>query len=227
MLWAYRKCVKIPAGVLAGLGVGLLVSGCSGAIPGQATNSSSALHGDVSALSARPIRLAEARGDCPVSGTRPISIGWGGTTGGISGYATGQGPVWLVMAEESLPISPATVEGRVVMHGAVLPWGPSSTPGWGALKTVWLSLPTYKGPYLVRGEPLDGTGPVRIGGSPSQGSFVVPPGESVNGGHGYRPGIAYVWLRQPGCYGFQIDGTTFTHTVVIFVLPSHIKGASN
>ena len=162
-----------------------------------------------------------------MSRARPVSINWGGTTGGIRGYAAGQGPVFLVMAEESVPISSAMVDGHVVTGGAVVPWGPSSVPGWGALKTVWLSLPAYRGPYLVRGERLDGSGPVRIGDSPSQHSFVVPSGESVNGGNGYRPGIAYVWLRQPGCYGFQIDGTTFTRTVVTFVLPSPIKGFNN
>ena len=219
--------MKIPAGVVAGLGVGLLLSACTSAIPGRATNSSSAaLQGDASALYARPIRLPEVKGDCPVSGARPVNIRWGGITGGISGYVAGQGPVWLVMAEESVPISPATVDGHVVVHGAVVPWGLSSSPGWGALKTVWLSLPAYKGPYLVRGKRLDGTGPVRIGDSPHRSTFVVPPGASVNGGDGYRPGIAYVWIRQPGCYGFQIDGTNFTHTVVIFVLPSPTKGAS-
>ncbi|HEY5385631.1 MAG TPA: hypothetical protein VIJ56_10370 [Acidimicrobiales bacterium] len=155
-----------------------------------------------------------------MSAVRPVSIHWGGITGGITGYAAGRGPVWLVMAEESVPISPATVDGHVVIHGAVVPLGPSSAPGWGALKTVWLSLPAYKGPYLVRGERLDGPGSVRIGDSPSRGSFVVPTGVSVNGGDGYRPGIAYVWLRQAGCYGFQIDGTTFTRTVVLYVVPA-------
>jgi hypothetical protein len=162
-----------------------------------------------------------------VSAVRPVSIHWGGITGGITGYAAGQGPVWLVMAEQSVPISPATVDGHVVIHSAVVPLGPSSAPGWGALKTVWLSLPAYKGPYLVRGERLDGTGPVRFGDSPRQGSFVVPTGVSVNGGDGYRPGIGYVWLRQAGCYGFQIDGTTFTRTVVLYVLSSPNQGAIN
>lgn len=222
--------MKVSSGVLASLGVGLLLSACSGAGPGQATNSSSsASHGDVdvSALYARHIRLPEVRGDCPVSRARPVSINWGGITGGIRGDAAGSGPVWLVMAEESVPISPATVDGHVVRDGAVLPLGSSSAPGWGALKTTWLSFPAYRGPYLVRGERLDGTGPVRIGGSPSQRSFVVPSGESVNGGDGYRPGIAYVWLRQPGCYGFQIDGTTFTRSVVIFVLPSANEEVNN
>ena len=154
-----------------------------------------------------------------MNGVRPISIDWGGVTGGIRGYAAGPDPVWLVMAEESLPVSPARVDGRVVLNGAVVPLGPSSDRGWGALKTVWLSLPAYQGPYLVRGERLDGTGPVGIGDTPTQRSFLVPPGVSVNGGDGYRPGIGYVWLREPGCYGFQIDGTSFSRTVVIFVLP--------
>ena len=78
-----------------------------------------------------PTPIPEVSGTCPVSVVRPVSIHWGGITGGITGYAAGRGPVWLVMAEESVPISPATVDGHVVIHGAVVPLGPSSAPGWG------------------------------------------------------------------------------------------------
>jgi hypothetical protein len=218
----YRGSVKGAAAVLTTVGVGALVAACSGGPSGRAVGApSSPLRSGVTALYARPIRLPKATGSCPVSGARPISIDWGGVTGGIRGYAAGSDPVWLVMAEESVPVPRATVGGHMVVNGAVVPLGPSSYPKWGALKTVWLSLPTYQGPYLVRGERLDGSGPMGIGDLPTQRSLLVPPGVSVNGGDGYRPGIGYVWLREPGCYGFQIDGTTFSHTVVVFVLPGN------
>ena len=100
--------------------------------PMRPTPSSSASHGDVSALYGRPIRLPEARGNCPVSDARPVSINWGGITGGIPRLRQlGTARCGLVMAEESLPISPAVVDGHVVTNGAVAALGLKFDPGLG------------------------------------------------------------------------------------------------
>jgi hypothetical protein len=130
------------------------------------------------------------------------------------------------LSEESVPVLRATVDGRLFVDRAVVPLGPSSVPGWSALKTTWVSLPTYQGSYIVRGHQLDGKGPVDVGGAPDQGQFVVKPGTSegnlaqLNGGHGYRAAPGYIWMKKPGCYGLQIDGTTFSDIVTINVIHS-------
>jgi hypothetical protein len=186
-----------------------------------ASNSAGATPLDaVSGLKARPLRLSRAGAGCPASAVRPLDLTWDGPTGGIGGFATRQGPLVLLLSEESVPVPRVRFHGTLYVHRAVVPLGPSSAPGWGALKTVWLSQPAYQGPVLVRGRQLDGSGAVRVGGVPTTKQFVLPAGPEVNGGDGYRPGIAYVWLRRAGCYGFQVDGIGFSHHVVVLVIPS-------
>lgn len=175
----------------------------------------------VAALEARRLRLYRAGAACPASSVRTVALRWSGPTGGIFGVGTRLGPVILLLSEESVPIPRIRVDGRLYVDRAVVRLGPSSVRGWGALKTVWLSEPSYRGPVLVRGRRLDGTGPVGIGVRPAEKRFVMPAGPDINGGNGYRPGIGYVWLKRTGCYGFQIDGTTFSHEVVVDVLSAN------
>lgn len=182
-------------------------------------------HPVAAGLPQRPLRLSPVRAGCPASPVRPVALTWGGVTGGISGYAAGGGPVELVLSEESTPIPQATIDGQEYVSRAVVHLGPSSVAGWGALKTTWLSLPAYQGAFMVRGRQLDGSGLVGIGEGPTSGRFLLEPNGPdgklavLNGGKGYRPAIGYVWLKKPGCYGFQIDGTSFSHTVTLRVIP--------
>jgi hypothetical protein len=141
-----------------------------------------------------------------------------GTGNAIGGAVAGSPPVYVLLAEESRPLQTVTVGGRVLHHRAVVPLGTSSMPGWGALKTTWISTPAYPGPYVVRGKRLDGRAAVRFGDTPSRRSLVFRRGPTANSGAGYRAGIGYVWTRVPGCYGFQIDGSNFSDVVVIDVL---------
>lgn len=209
------RCVRITRRGIAVTFL-LIASGCTGGVHQSA--GATYLH--------RPLRLHSTHAACPASTVRPINLTWGGRTGGISGYAVGKGPVVLLLSEESAPIQRATVDGRLYVDRAVVPLGPSSLPGWGALKTTWVSLPTYKGAYVVRGHRLDGNGPVGIGGAPGQNQFLLKPGTpeanlaEINGGDGYRPAPGYIWLKVPGCYGFQIDGATFSDVITINVTAS-------
>jgi hypothetical protein len=173
----------------------------------------------IEALAARPLHLPAARTGCPADSVRPVNIHWNGGTGGINGYAIGRGPVVLLLSTPSAPVGRITVNGKRLLHRAVVPLSSSSVPGWGALKSVWLSSPGYTGAYLVRGRGLDGSGPVAIGANPSGPPFDVLPGVDPNGGDGYRPAIGYIWLKKPGCYGFQIDGTNFSRVLVAEVIP--------
>jgi hypothetical protein len=112
--------------------------------------------------------------------------------------------------------------------GSVLEFVPAASgtafanSAWGGQKVLWLVAPAYRGPVLIRGRRLDGSQLVRFEGSgmripPSE--LRIPAGATLNGNPGvgdvgqrYRP--SYTRLLVPGCYAYQIDGTTFSRVVV-------------
>lgn len=169
------------------------------------------------ALRNRPLHFPQVLSRCPASPVRSFNVTWG-PNGGIGGSVAGSLPVVGLLAEESRPLARVTIGGRVFLHRAVVRLGMSSVPGWGALKTTWISTPAYKGPYIVRGRRLNGPGEVRFGDEPRDRYLAFRLGPDANAGGGYRAGIGYVWTREPGCYGFQIDGTSFSHVIVVDVL---------
>lgn len=97
--------------------------------------------------------------------------------------------------------------------------GTTQVSGWFALENVWLVDPRYQGPFIVRGQRLDAPGPVTFGGTPTSPTFVEPPAPDPNTNGPYRTPPGTIWLKTPGCYGFQIDGLSFTETIVIDALP--------
>ena len=107
-------------------------------------------------------------------------------------------------------------------HGTVLPFAyppPKSSvfagSAWGGEKVFWAVSPGYHGPVLVRGGQLDGTAQIGFGTSKvpySQLEFQPSRGDpSLGGWRGYP---ALTRLHQQGCYGWQIDGTTFSEVIV-------------
>jgi hypothetical protein len=78
---------------------------------------------------------------------------------------------------------------------------------WGVQKVLWFVRPSYRGPVLVRGVGL---------GNPYRVRFErgrIPPAE-LRLGAGTRARPSYVRVRRPGCYAFQIDGLTFSRSIV-------------
>ena len=80
------------------------------------------------------------------------------------------------------------------------------------------------GPVLIRGGQLGGDNPVKFDG----GSGVlfpelqVPPqSQTGNSNGGWRTWGSGTDLRAPGCYAWQIDGTTFPYTVVFKAVQTH------
>lgn len=80
--------------------------------------------------------------------------------------------------------------------------------------------PRYRGPVLIRGGQLGGDNPVKFDGGTGVlfPELQVPP-QSQDGlvglpSRGWRNWASDVALRAPGCYAWQIDGTTFSYTVV-------------
>ena len=103
-----------------------------------------------------------------------------------------------------------------LLHGIVYVSTSRGIPGWLAFKTLWFSLPSYQGPFVVRGERLDGPGQIAFGTvSPVVAPLVVPPGPTVNSDSGYRTAPEQTDVTAPGCYGWQIDGLTFSEVIVV------------
>jgi hypothetical protein len=116
------------------------------------------------------------------------------------------------------PVGVAMDNAGDLRHGKVnLAHGPS---GWDNLKTHFFSIPAYQGPFLVRAQRLDRPGPIRLGGGPSQTApLVVPRGPTPNGTHGWREIPYLTFVKAPGCYGWQVDGLTFSEVIVARLLP--------
>jgi hypothetical protein len=119
----------------------------------------------------------------------------------------GRGPVYVVFPTDRpgyLPLSFA--------YG-----GP-----FGGNKVLWVADPAYTGPILIRGRRLDSPGDVRFGETdgPAMELRLVAGDPKAAGPH--PSGVAAGWpnwptatrLAQPGCYAYQIDGTSFSYAIV-------------
>jgi hypothetical protein len=94
---------------------------------------------------------------------------------------------------------------------------------WGGQKVLWVVDPSYHGPVLIRGRRLDGDESVRFdrGREPAQQLRLPPVPGNTTGGWANYP--SYTRLRAAGCYGYQIDGTSFSKVIVfraVIVQPS-------
>lgn len=110
----------------------------------------------------------------------------------FGGYALGSGPV------EPMSLGPRSL------------W----PNGWYGYKTLWFTLPSYTDAVLIRGARIDGDGPVGFGEGPRIGHLIIPPGPTVNGHDGYREAPGGTFVKSPGCYAFQVDGLSFSYTIV-------------
>jgi hypothetical protein len=100
-------------------------------------------------------------------------------------------------------------------HGLVHPAGYG---GWLALKTHFVSLSSYQGPFIVRAKRLDRPGPIKLGATPTEaGPLVVPAGPAPNEAGGSREFPYFTFVKVPGCYAWQIDGLTFSDIIVVHV----------
>jgi hypothetical protein len=168
----------------------ICVQGAGGAYPSR----------PIPAVLNRPLHFPVVRPGqhCPASpGSRVRTADFGGT-------ALGNGPVRVVIANT----------GGDLRHG-VADLGPSSSPPWIALKTLWFSVPAYQGPFIIRARRLDHPGPVALGGAPTVAPLVVPPGPTLSGTGGWREAPGGLWVRTAGCYAWQVDGLTFSETIIV------------
>ncbi len=146
----------------------------------------------------RPLSLPTIRpGDeCPVT-----MAGNEIANGQVTGFALGKPPVQpLIFGQQ-----PLLRQGTIFFNAV-------GSRGWYTAATKWIGWPEYRGPVLIRGRQLDG--PHKI----VMESIVDPqlgPGDTINGRDGWRQWPGGTYLRTPGCYAWQVDGTNFS-TVIVF-----------
>jgi hypothetical protein len=140
---------------------------------------------------------------CPVSGV-DRRVAWRRAhIFGVSGI--GRGPVY---------------PGLGFQHGLIRAktYAPYGGP-WLGEKVFWYVLSRYRGPVLIRGRRLDGRQALGFNGNrrPDR-ELRIPPRETVTWKgqpRGSRGVPSAVRVNAAGCYGFQIDGTTFSRAVVV------------
>jgi hypothetical protein len=137
---------------------------------------------------------------CPTS--KPDPRGDLSRFGGLVGTAWGRGPAYPALQNR---------DGKPVLEFEYPPSPNSGLAGseWSGQKVMWALNPAYHGRILIRGRQLDGPNELRF----DRG--LVPPREKrvVSGG------LAVGWasltrLRAEGCYGYQIDGKSFSRVIV-------------
>jgi hypothetical protein len=190
----FRAIVKVPAGGIGGVQIGL--------------------HGTTDVFFPvrndpylrRPLHLPRVApgARCPVAGVEQ-ALDWSGTYGIAPGI--GPGPAFPVgLASGVLRIAPAAA-----FHSR----------SWGGQKVLWFVFPSYTGPVLIRGARIDGKPSLvrfESGALPAKELLlsgtqtVIPGGVTPPKDARYRPSLTR--LQGPGCYAYQIDGATFSRTIV-------------
>jgi hypothetical protein len=101
--------------------------------------------------------------------------------------------------------------GKATLTVEFPPTGSWAGSAWSGARISWFVAASYHGPVLVRGRRLDGSSWVRFG----EGKL---PASELRIAAGRRRSTSYTRVRAPGCYAYQIDGTTFSRVVVFRVL---------
>jgi hypothetical protein len=137
--------------------------------------------------------------------TCPVTVGEIGTSPYVAGDQYRDGPVSMIIGDRGDPTK------------GIVELGNPQQPGWLAAENVWLVDPHYQGPFSVRGSRLDASGSVMFGNTYENltAAFVEPPPPDPNTHNGYRTPPGSIWVHDPGCYGFQIDGENFSETIVL------------
>jgi hypothetical protein len=146
----------------------------------------------------RPLHLPTlgSGSSCPASRAR-------GTLGFYGSLAFGPGPAYPTLAAES--------DHAVLQY--LVGWGDD---GWDGTKALW-TVPSYYGPYVVRGRQLDGPGELRFDQGPAWTRRMNPELRLVGPEADLHPAATY--LRGPGCYAYQVDGRGFSYLIVFEAKP--------
>ena len=158
-------------------------------------------------------------GPCPTSSTQPAAIlstdlSPEGLSPGSTDAATifvgrqdtaiGTGPAYLILLS-------ANTAGDVALYRTT-----PAVSGYHEIDYIQVSAPNYRGPLLTRAHQLDGTHDIQWGPSidPSFTKLVGIATDDVALPHGWVTFPSSIFVPGPGCYGFQIDGTSFSEVIV-------------
>jgi hypothetical protein len=143
---------------------------------------------------------------CPVSAPdTQFDFGKYGVANGI-----GRGPAYPIGFAQpgSILAFAYPVDPRSIFAGSA----------WSGQKVLWFVSPSYRGPVLIRGRRLDASGVVRFdGGKLPPAELRITKNMARAGGageYGQRERPSYTRLRAEGCYAYQVDGTTFSRTII-------------
>jgi hypothetical protein len=135
------------------------------------------------------------RGSVPAAIERPLRLPGLGP-GGSCPVSSGSGPVEPVR-------SPNVKLTRFV------------SSAWQGAEVTWRSTPSYHGPVLIRGHQLGGAGVVGFG----EGHVPYDQLQLLDSAQGTPRGPSRIWpsftrVKAPGCYAYQVDGTSFSYVIV-------------
>jgi hypothetical protein len=123
-----------------------------------------------------------------------------------TGYALGSGPVYPIITASGVD---QTSPNQPIPYALAHPIG-----GWASFKTFWITSSTYSGPTLIRGQRLDGRPLLGFDNVLSR-ELRIPAHKGWN--QGWRDWPSTTYVRRRGCYGYQVDGLTFSRVIVIQV----------
>ena len=150
----------------------------------------------------RPLHIPRIAPGMPCPTAKPDPRGDLSRFEGIVGTAWGRGPAYPVLREQ---------DGKPVLDFVYPPARNSAFFGseWSGQKVMWAVNPAYHGRILIRGRQLDGPNGLRFDDG------LTPPREKRVVGGGITVGWpSFTRLRAGGCYGYQIDGKSFSRVIV-------------
>jgi hypothetical protein len=197
--YAFTSFAIIPAGAcVQGTFAGVGATGLPPATTPTPTPSPSPPQIDWAAFIAKPLNLPQLSlgARCPVSPQVDLVVTTNGPKKGGPNYGFGQGPVY--------------VSGQIMWYV-------------GTQAILFLTDPKYTGPVLVRSVRLAGTGSLTISGQDA----TTLAGGAIGLAQTSSPPYWGMWVGMltpsaPGCYGIQFDGTSFSASAVIAVLPGPV-----
>jgi hypothetical protein len=87
---------------------------------------------------------------------------------------------------------------------------------WAGARVTWIAQGSYKGPVLIRGGRTDGSGAIGFG----EGHVPFDELQLLGSGQqapppppGGRSWLSFTRVRGPGCYAYQVDGTSFSRVI--------------
>jgi hypothetical protein len=122
----------------------------------------------------------------------------------------GNGPVY-VMTGSAVITSPAIMYYDDTQQFV----SEKSMQGWSDAGVTWEVDPHYHGFVLVRGRQLDGPLALRFNQSevsPLAAQYVID--ATATSASIWQSFFAYTRLQAPGCYAYQVDGDTFSYSII-------------